>query len=125
MKYASQGILAGIIGALCVPLVVSASDGQEELINTISSWVAIGIGLFATITVYTHSRRIGGGVLSLVYVWFSAGMFLLVGGMLAEALPGWAPDFVATRTHDILFILGNGVMAAAARKILIASGLDK
>lgn len=115
-------VICGALAVYLVPLIASASTANS-FANSVSLWAAVGIGAYASLTVYMHSRQLKGGVLGSVYAWFSAGMILVVLGLVSVVIPRWAEEFIIMRVHDIFFILGFGVMSIAARKLITASGI--
>ena len=92
--------------------------------NSISLWIAIAIGAVATFMVFRIANRIGGGVLRVVYNYFAVGMLLITGASIIIVLPAWAPSFVVSRTHDMILILGFGIMVYGAKKLLTEAGLE-
>ncbi len=108
---------------LTTPVAARAQESAvaaSTFVNSLSLWVAVVVGIIASLLVFADAKRIGGGVLGKVYYYFAIGMLLIVLGFLAVVVPPWADMFTIMRVHDGMFILGYLIIAIGARKIIVA-----
>lgn len=115
-------ISAAATGSIFLPALAFAQEeaGSESFVNSVSLWVAIAVGIIASLMVLRGASKIGGGVLGTVYKYIGVGMLVVVLGFVAVVVPAWASEFVVGRTHDVLFIVGYLIMALGAQKMLTA-----
>ena len=112
------------IGA-SVPFVSHAQEGVDTntFVNSLPLWIAVIVGIVASMMVLANAKKIGKSELSKVYNCFGIGMLLVVLGFLAVVVKPWAAPSVIMRTHDVLFVLGYVIMAFGAGRMLKAAGL--
>lgn len=123
MKSCSQSNLVLGLGALMVVPLISHAADTGSFTNSLTLWTAAAIGLLTSGAVLYSAYKIGGGALQLVYQYFGIGMLFVVLATVSVALPQWADPEVVARTHDLLFVIGFGVMAYGAQHLLRVVGL--
>ncbi|MBI3634115.1 MAG: hypothetical protein HY228_00675 [Candidatus Yonathbacteria bacterium] len=116
-----------MIGVFIIPSVVFAGvaetlaqfDNYSGMFESISLWSTIIIALTTSIMVWTLGRKMHGGVLGKVLVYFSIGMTLIFLGFATEV--SWLqniPHIYLKLVHDSLYIIGYILMGIAATKLL-------
>lgn len=115
------------IGAVFIPFVAFAgmADTLVQFVNyegvfeSISLWSTIVIAFTTSIMVWTLGRKMHGGVLGKVLVYFSIGMTLIFFGFATE-VPWFQnlPHIYLKLAHDSLYIVGYILMGIAATKLL-------
>ena len=121
-----QRIFLVLVGFLGTPLWVWAQEegaSGTTFVNSVALWIAVAVGVTASVMVLRNAQKIGGGTLGQVYTMFGIGMLLVVIGFFVVVIPPWAAPAVIMRTHDLLFVAGYAVMSVGARKILTAAGM--
>lgn len=98
---------------------MSAFENYGGVLESISLWSTIIIAFTTSIMVWTLGRKMHGGVLGKVLVYFSIGMTLIFFGFATEV--PWFQDFphiYLKLAHDSLYIIGYILMGIAATKLL-------
>lgn len=126
MKYLYTGFIFPLLALfVTLPQVAGAQESGANLsfVNSASLWIAVIVGVIASLLVLRNAKVIGKSMLAHVYTLFGIGMLLVVLGFVAVVVPPWAEGFVIMRTHDVLFIIGFALMAYGAGRMLKAAGL--
>lgn len=72
-------------------------------------WIAIIIGLIATLVIIYYAIRMQGSIIGHVLLFFGAGMGLVVLGSISAAIV-WGNGNMQKIVHDLLLIIGYLVM---------------
>lgn len=89
----------------------------SSFVSGLSLWLAIIIGLVASVLVFRAAHKMGGGLFGSVLNYMGVGMIIVVVGTLSVALSTWLPGAWVTLTHTILFSTGYICMVLGANKL--------
>ena len=94
-------------------------ENYSGVFESLSLWSTIIIAFTTSIMVWTLGRKMHGGVLGKVLVYFSIGMTLIFLGFATE-IPWFQnlPHIYLKLAHDSLYIVGYILMGIAANKLL-------
>jgi len=107
------------LASLLTPaLAFAQEEGDIDFINSFELWIALAVGVLATVIVLRNAHKIGKSSLQKVYYFFGFGMLLTVFGFLSVVIPLWTDPFIIMRVHNVLFIVAFGLMAYGASKML-------
>lgn len=116
-----------LMSAVFVPFITFAGvadtlvqfENYSGVFESVSLWSTIIIAFTTSIMVWTLGRKMHGGVLGKVLVYFSIGMTLIFFGFATE-VPYFQnlPHIYLKLIHDSLYIIGYILMGIAASKLL-------
>lgn len=88
-----------------------------EILNTVTLWSALVLGVVASAMVLSMARVMRGGLFGSVLTYFGLGMALVVGSFFAITIPQWTYPEVVKSVHDVVFIFGYVLMGIGAWKL--------
>ena len=86
--------------------------------GSLSLWLAILIGIIASVLVLRAAHKMGGGLFGTVLKLIGFGMILVAIGTIFVALPSFLPENLLSLTHTVFFSLGYICMVIGANKLL-------
>ena len=86
--------------------------------GSLSLWLAIIIGIIASILVLRSARKMGGGLFGAVLKLIGVGMFVVAIGSVFLALPSLIPQNFTSLAHTVFFSVGYICMVLGANKLL-------
>lgn len=89
----------------------------SNFVSQLSIWLAIIIGLTASILVLRAAHKMGGGLFGSVLNFIGIGMIIVVIGTLSVVLATWLPPAWINLIHTVLFSLGYICMVLGAHKL--------
>ena len=89
----------------------------SNFVSGLSLWLAIVIGLVASILVLRAAHKMGGGLFGSVLNFMGIGMIIVVVGTLSVALSAWLPGAWLSLIHTTLFSIGFICMVLGAHKL--------
>lgn len=90
----------------------------SDFTGNLSLWLAILIGIIASILVLRAAKRMGGGLFGAVLNLIGIGMFLAVVGTIFIALPPILPATLFKLGYTVFFSTGFICMVLGANKLL-------
>ena len=120
-------IVLSALSFLMSPLFLYAAGSIETdtaFVGSLSLWVAIVIGTLTSLVVLRYAYQIGSqSLLGRVFLFFAAGMLVIVFALVLVIIPPWNTEFIIARVHDLLFVMGFGLMATGAGQMLRGVGM--
>jgi len=89
----------------------------SNFVSELSLWLAIVIGLTASILVLRAAHKMGGGLFGSVLNFMGVGMIIVVAGTLSVVLSVWLPGAWINLIHTVLFSVGFISMVIGANKL--------
>lgn len=119
-------LYAGLVVIFLFPQAAAANLTQAYqndlglMINSITLWLAVAVGIIATASIFWDAKQFKGGVLEKFYHYFGFGMFLILAGLVVLIVKPWDVDLALLRLHDIFYIIGFLIIIIGAKKIIKA-----
>jgi len=86
--------------------------------GSISLWLAVIIGIIASVLVLRAAHKMGGGLFGGVLKLIGVGMLIVALGTISIILAPWFPPTITASIHVVFFSAGYICMVLGANKLL-------